>query len=259
LIPRPVTSSPRSWRIWLGLLFIGLSGLLFAIHYLIFRDQRNLFFYLVHNLAFLPINILIVTMIIDQVLRVREKRVMLQKLNMVIGAFFSEVGNQLLKRFIVFDQNATGLRTALSGIGRWRPRDFPAGRQLAGAHEGRIDVRQGDLVGLKTFLAQERAFLLGLLENPNLLEHETFTELLWAVFHVAEELAYRPDVSRLSESDLKHLSGDIYRAYLLLVGAWIDYLGHLNGSYPYLFSLEIRLNPFDPQAVVELPSKPDGA
>jgi len=31
--------------------------------------------------------------------------------------------------------------------------------------------------------------LLGLLGNPNLLEHDSFTDLLWAVFHLMEELS----------------------------------------------------------------------
>jgi hypothetical protein len=33
------------------------------------------------------------------------------------------------------------------------------------------------------FLLEERDFLLRLLENPTLLEHESFTDLLRAVFH----------------------------------------------------------------------------
>lgn len=39
-----------------------------------------------------------VTVIIHRLLVEREKPAMLQKMNMVIGAFFSEVGTALLKR-----------------------------------------------------------------------------------------------------------------------------------------------------------------
>jgi hypothetical protein len=34
----------------------------------------------------------VVTMILDQLLHMREKRAMINKMNMVIGVFFSEVG-----------------------------------------------------------------------------------------------------------------------------------------------------------------------
>ena len=55
-------------------------------------------------------------------------------------------------------------------------------------------------------------FLIRLLENPNLLEHESFTELLRAVFHVDEELRSRKKISNLSANVLKYISGDIKRA-----------------------------------------------
>ena len=42
---------------------------------------------------------LLVTLILNQLLNVREKLSMLNKLNMVIGTFFSEVGTALLKSF----------------------------------------------------------------------------------------------------------------------------------------------------------------
>jgi hypothetical protein len=101
---------------------------------------------------------------------------------------------------------------------------------------------------LREFLVNRRGFLLGLLENPNLLEHETFTELLWAVFHLSEELESRPGFEFIPETDYHHLIGDIKRAYMQLVMEWLDYMKHLKKEYPYLFSLAMRTNPFDPTA-----------
>ena len=53
----------------------------------------------------------------------------------------------------------------------------------------------GNLDELKLFLISKRNFLLMLLENPNLLEHDAFTDLLRAVFHLTEELGFRPRFS----------------------------------------------------------------
>ncbi|HUO77263.1 MAG TPA: hypothetical protein VMU21_06765, partial [Thermodesulfovibrionales bacterium] len=78
--------------------------------------------------------------------------------------------------------------------------------------------------------------------------HESFTELLLAVFHLVEELVVREDVTSLPDADRHHIAGDIKRAYILLVQQWLEYMGHLRDHYPYLFSLAIRINPFDENA-----------
>jgi len=94
--------------------------------------------------------------------------------------------------------------------------------------------------------------LLRLLANPNLLEHDSFTNLLWAVFHLTDELAHRKDVNTILDSDYVHLAGDVKRAYVLLISEWLDYMKHLKVNYPYLFSLAMRTNPFDPEAKPEV-------
>lgn len=125
-------------------------------------------------------------------------------------------------------------------------------RMVLENHEYKIDCCAGDLQGLQNFLVRQRSFLLGLLENPNLLEHDYFTGLLWAVFHLAEELSHRARVKDLPDTDYEHLSGDIRRVYQLLVREWLSHMEHLKSDYPYLFSLSVRTNPFDPSASAEV-------
>jgi len=38
------------------------------------------------------------------------------------------------------------------------------------------------------------------------------------------------------------------RAHVLLIVEWLAYMKHLKINYPYLFSLAVRMNPFDPNA-----------
>lgn len=83
---------------------------------------------------------------------------------------------------------------------------------------------------------------------PNLLEHESFTELLRAVCHLTQELSHRKDLIELPDTDYEHLAGDIKRAYVLLVHEWVDYMKYLKDNYPYFFSLAMRTNPFDQDA-----------
>ena len=42
------------------------------------------------------------------------------------------------------------------------------------------------------------------------------------------------------------------RAYVLLIREWLDYMSHLRTDYPYLYSLAVRTNPFDPEASPEV-------
>lgn len=241
-----------SWQAQLGVALVLLSVALYLVHYAIFRDAHHIFLYLVGDIAFIPIEVLIVTLIIHQLLSEREKRLMLNKLNMVIGVFFSEVGTTLLKDVSGTVAGFEGLRGELLVRADWTPRRFQAAAQRLQGVDYRIEADPDKLSEMKRFLTGKRDFLLRLLENPNLLEHETFTDLLWAVFHLAEELSSRADVYRLPESDHHHLAGDIKRAYGLLICEWLAYMRHLREEYPYLFSLALRTSPFDLEARVEV-------
>ena len=242
----------RSQRVLLGLLLVLLSVFFYSLHYVVFRDAHHIFIYLVGDIAFVFIEVLLVTLIIHHLLSEREKRAMRKKLNMVIGAFFSEVGTNLLKFFAGFDKNAEQISNHLIVGNEWSPEHFTQMQVVLSSHDYKIDSRAGDLKGIREFLIGKRGFLLGLLENPNLLEHEEFTELLWAVFHLAEELSHRTTIEGLPETDYYHLSGDIGRSQRLLVREWLSHMEHLKSDYPYLFSLAVRTNPFDPNASVEV-------
>lgn len=237
-----------NWQVLLGLFLIVLSAFFYLIHYAIFRDVHHIFLYLIGDIAFVFVEVLMVTLIIHQLLNEREKRTKLNKLNMVIGTFFSEVGTDLLKSFIEFDVHVDKIRGNLILSDHWSGHQFLEVNKSLMNYDFKIESQKGDLEKLRSFLIGKREFLLRLLENPNLLEHETFTNLLWAVFHLAEELENRVDVKTLSDTDYAHISGDMKRAYILLISQWLNYMNHLKSNYPYLYSLAVRMNPFDPNA-----------
>jgi len=241
-----------NWRIPFGIFLLVLTVILHFVHYLIFRDVHHVFIYFMGDIAFIPMEVLLVALIIDQVLKKREKQAILDKLNMVIGAFFAEVGTELLKTLLEFDHNLDKVRENLIIRNEWTKHDFKHTKKSLGNYKFKMDSTKGDLASLKAFLSEKRIFLLRLLENPTLLEHESFTKLLWAVFHLADELNHREDTTCLPESDCEHLSGDLKRVQILLTSQWLDYMRHLQKDYPYLFSLALRTNPFDPAAKVEV-------
>jgi hypothetical protein len=223
---------------------IAISALVYFVHYAIFHDVHHIFIYLVGDLAFLPLEVFLVVIVIERVLARREKQAIMQKLNMVVGAFFSEVGNELLQRLLGCFEKSNDISRHLAVKQNWTHADFKKALSFARAIDGETDCSGIDLYGLKKFLVQKRQFLLALLENPNLLEHERFTDLLWATFHFTEELEVRESLTDLPEADIRHIAGDIQRVYRQLIVEWLCYVEHLKSRYPYLFSLVARMHPF---------------
>lgn len=185
---------------------------------------------------------------IDLMIENRERAARLRNLNMIIGVFFSEVGTYLLRCFASQDSQIEQVRSALQVSDTWTDEDFSKAFASLKGHRPLLDSRNLDLPELNRFLRERKGFLLALFENPQIIEHEGFTPLLQAVFHLAEELAARDQLTDLPASDLAHLSGDLNRVYGLLIAEWLTYMRHLKKHYPYLFSLAMRTNPFNSKA-----------
>jgi hypothetical protein len=236
------------WQILFALLLVILSVLLYILHYLLFHDPAHIFLYLVGDIAFLPLQVLFVTLVIDRFLEQHEWTIRMEKMNMVIGTFFSALGSDLIARFSSADPGIGRIRRDLVVREAWTGEDFARVARTLQAYSCDISIDRMDLAALRGLLVHNQEFLLRLLENPALLEHESFTELLRTVFHLTEELRHRQNVSTLPGTDLEHLRGDIVRAYARLIQEWLEYMRYLRGNYPYLFSLAMRTNPFDEYA-----------
>ena len=217
----------------------------------IFGRTEDTFFYLFQDLAFLPLQVLLVTLIINELLKKRERRSILNKMNMAVGAYFSEMGNEVLKHFSQFDLQVEKIRDLFSENTDWKNKFFTGLKKTIRETDYLIDVKNGNLQELKEYLISKRSFLITLLENPNLMEHDSFTDLLWAVSHMTEELWFRSDLTNLTKNDAAHLANDMKRAYIRSLTEWASYLKHLRDDYPYIFSLYKRSNPFDIHAKVE--------
>jgi hypothetical protein len=238
---------------WLMTGLVAWSAIVYAIDYVVnpaLRDTMG--FYTLLDLAFIPVNVLIVGLFINRLIAARERQELLHKMNMVIGAFFSQTGNSLIRTLSRFDTGIESDRQHLLFNGDWKASDYELhGAAVRGErHDMRLDA--SDIAELRETLAEHRPFILNLLQNGNLLEHASFSDMLWAISHLGEELAAREDLTAISASDRRHLEIDMGRAYGRLLGEWLLYAHHLQVRYPYLFSFAVRTNPFDPGADIEI-------
>ena len=238
------------WKLGVAAGLVTLSIVLYVAHYLIFHDEHHLFIFFIGDLAFVPVEVLIVTLIIDQMLESREKEQRIEKLNMVIGTFFSTLGTSLLSRFSRADPGISTIQERYV-IGKdWKKSQFDEVLACLNAYTCSIRIENIDLESLRNFLNGNEDFLLRIIENPMIFEHESFTNLILALDHHTKEMKARGDLDMLPTTDQSHQQGDIGRVYERLIPEWVKYMAYLKAHYPYLFSLAMRTNPFDSKASV---------
>lgn len=221
----------------------GASLALYLVDYFVLGNSRDIASSFLGNIAFLPIYVIFITLIVEQIVQEQERQAVMRKLNMVIGVFFSEVGNRLLKELSAYVAVCAELKHHLLVNGTWKEGEFAKALDYLHRTDIKVSCDGCDKNRLKGFLIERRSFLVGLMENQNLLEHDQFTDLLWAVFHLVEELEARPSFDDMPQSDIEHINGDIKRVFGHLSREWLLYMQHLKIDYPYLFSLAVRLNP----------------
>lgn len=235
----------KSWSKYsIAAVLIILSVTFYIIQRVLFHDPEESSFLFFQDLAFLPLHALFVTFILESIIKAREKRERLEQINILISAFFSEVGTDAIKKLNPFIANREGVYECINIKPTWRNVDFKAATKDAISYKFEADSTADDLEELRQLLYWKKDSILAMFENPNLLENNRFTNMLWAVYHVMDELNNRDSFVGLPQEDLDHLSNDIERAYKLLLVEWIYYMRHLKDKYPYLFSLAVRKNPF---------------
>lgn len=220
------------------------SVCIFALQYFIFHDPKDASFYLLQDLAFVPIQAIIVTLVLNKLIHVIEKENKLKKINVIISAFFSEAGTSILFAIAEHIENHSGFNEIIR-ISEHNKSNMKLIKKMVNEFNYEIIITPEKLDKLKAILTVKKSYMISMLENTNLLEHDSFTDMLWATFHVADELQTRENLRELTNSDITHLSTDILRAYKMIIIEWINYIKYLKKEYPFLYNLAIRKNPFN--------------
>ena len=142
----------------------------------IFADPKATYFYLLQDFAFLPISVLVVTLVLERLLEHRDRRQRLERLRMLIGTFFSWTGYHLLNRLALLDRELPAYAPSLLAGLAWTDADLV--RVQSSLVDRRFDLQAtpADLAALRPFLHDRAEFMIRLLENPMVLEHESFTD-----------------------------------------------------------------------------------
>ncbi|NRT70440.1 hypothetical protein [Clostridium beijerinckii] len=216
-------------------ILILLSFIMFFIHYLVFGQLENTIYYSFMSLCFIPINILVVTLVFEKLVERRTKLERLSKLNMLVGLFFSDIGFTLLEIIVAGDANIQYLNLDFT--------DLKTSNNKLKSYEHIIVFEKINYPRLEKLVLESRDILSNLISNENILEHETFADLLMSLMHLRDEIIFL-QYKTLTDDDSPHIKGDICRVYKALTSQWINYLSHLKKFYPYQYNGAIKFNPF---------------
>ncbi len=231
------------------IILILLSAVFFLLQQLLFHNTEESEFLIFQDLIFLPLEVVILTFFLDRILKARERKERLEQINIVISAFFSETGSGALRSLNAVITDIDTVKALVDMKPSWTDKSFNSAASAVKGCPVHAALDALAVQALKNALPAKQD-IVSMFANPNLLEHDTFTDMLWALYHLVDELSSRTDVPTLPKSDIEHLKGDISRAYSLLGYEWVMYMKHLKARYPYLWSLAIRKNPFSEQTSV---------
>jgi hypothetical protein len=228
----------------LGMLLIGLSVLLHGVHYLIFGDLHHIMIFLIADIAFVPLEVFFVSVVLERVIEKRDERMITKKLNMLIGLFYQEIGNLILTHLVHADLGLLDNSINASITFKWDDSKYDELATCIHAHKYSVVMEKIDLVYLNQALSNHKDMIVNLITNTSIQEHGPFSEVLMSIFHLADELKHRP-IESLDQMDIDHLKVDIERVYRTLAIEWVSYMSHLQIDYPYLFLTAVKNNPFD--------------
>ena len=219
----------------ISFILIALSAVMFLKHYLVFGQALNTAYYSLMNLCFIPINSLVVTIILEKLIDYRAKKDRIEKINMLVGIFFTEVGGKLMHLIIDSDKDAKNYITNFEDLNNIK--------KCLNEYDYKVDMNNIDLCSIKNILLENNNLFVTLISNENVFQHQIFTDLLMSVVHLRDEIIFMEKDDNL-ELNINHLENDVIRVYKNISIQWISYLEYLNKSYPFLYNNAIRVNPF---------------
>ncbi len=226
------------------LLLLCASALLYAIHYLIFRDLHHLAIFGLHELAFVPLEVILVTLGLDQLVEKTHREEARSKVSIIETLYFNESGGTMLRYLTSFDPDAARLRELLQVTQDWRSSDFRQAIRQLKSYPFLLDLDRIDFFGLHYHLSQRHEYYRSMLENPALTQSEAFTEMIMKIYLLWEELDGRTNLYQLPEKDRNYLAELLHEIYRELTEYWLDNVYNHSIHNRFRLHRAIESNPF---------------
>ena len=220
------------------------SALLYLLHYIIFRDAHHIGIFFLHDLAGMPLEVILVTLFFDRIIDKASEEENQSKLSIIETLFFNESGGHMLQYLTSFDPNSEKLSEIMHVNMSWKSSDYLNARKRLKAYSFHLDVEKVDFFGLHYHLNERHAYYRNILENPALTQSSEFTELVMKIYLMWEELDCRTDLYNLDLTEKHYLGELLTEIYEELVEYWLDNAyNHSIHNRPRLHRL-IETSPF---------------
>ncbi len=198
------------------------SLITYALHYLIFRDFHHIAIFFVHDLAFLPLEVILVSLGLDRLIESTHENEVKSKMSIIETLFFNESGSHILRYLIRFDPNAERLSAMLDLNMEWRSSQYAAAERQLKLYPFELDTEKLDFYGIHYHLNERMDFYRNILENPAMTQSNQFTEMVMNIYLLGEELEDRTDLYDLSAEDRRFLGDLVRQIYRELTEYWLD-------------------------------------
>jgi len=240
-----VNKGKKSWfrgRLAAAVGLVLLSAVLYCLTYLAYRDWNYIQKYVLLHLSFLPIHALVIGLILEELISLRDKHSHRRRLNVFLGVFFRQMGVEFFVRLSELLSNLDQLEEIITVYPHWRRRHFQRARRrlLEFKPLSRGDLPQ--MERLAELLQEKEPQITGMLRNPGLWEFESLYRTLVALYHLIEEFNLRGPLWRVPPPQLAHLAGDASQALRFLLLLWLEYLEFLKRIYPHLFDFPLGVH-----------------
>lgn len=191
------------------LLLCLISTCIYGLQIILFHDVRNTEFYILQDLAFIPISIAITTIVVGNIIDNRAKKEAYEKAAMLRAVFFTDIGRTLMKRlYDVSDAKTLSyLNEAIS------VKEKQEKIRTCNIH---VHTDKDTYEFIRTFLTEKQQDLMTLSGNNDLMDQDDFTQLLGGLFHLLDEFSLRGSYDQLKEDDISHMNEDFTKVLILL-------------------------------------------
>lgn len=225
-------------NILLIIVLMSISITIYFFHYLIFGDIRQTLSGIILSLAYVPIGIIYQELIVDKILDKKQKLNSVEKINIVIGAFYNEVGNSLIKIISKGDKNIDVIRCNIDINNNWSNENFEDLIDLLKVYVCELDITKIDIVKVVKLLNKKDTLIINLMINESIKEYKGFIELLMSLIHLRDELNFRDNIKN------DRIEKELCKNYKILLIQWVKYIEELKEIEYDLFLKIIMNSPF---------------
>lgn len=228
-----------------------ISCCLYLFHFIFFREILSTISAIIISLAFIPVQMIFDTLVIDNIMERREKSKREKKINMIVGSFYNILGNELLSFLVDVDPDNPSIKSLTKVSKGCCDDDFCNLKYDLLEYDFKINIEEIDLERLKDILLKNNSFLVDLMISSVIDEDEEFSKMIMSVAHLRDELTSRMKNKSLYEYEFIHIKADIEYSYKLLTNQWVDYMKHLKKFYKELFIKALIESPFDDRSKID--------